>query len=261
VQNIIINLGANARDAMPEGGRMEVAVRRDQLEAGDALLTAFDLAPGPFAVLSVRDRGNGMSDEISARAFEPFFTTKPSGLGTGLGLASVYASAREHGGAVRLDSRVGEGTTVEVWLPLHQGSLAPPLPPPAMGPVAPATVLLVDDELVVRTLVREILTSAGHTVIEAEDGQAALAAFRGSDRAIEAVVLDMVMPRMDGLQSFRGLRALDPHIEVVICTGYAEEHAVEELRREGITAVLPKPFYADDLLRAVGEAIQRRRRR
>jgi two-component system cell cycle sensor histidine kinase/response regulator CckA len=257
VEQVIANLGVNARDAMPEGGTLTIAtanVSRAGLPA-----VGEDVLPAESALVSlaVTDTGTGMDEHVLAHLFEPFFTTKELGRGTGLGLATVYGIVRQSGGQIQVASRPGEGSTFTVYLPrleagVRTGAAAPAAPPPVPG--GSETVLVVEDEDAVRHLVCRVLRSKGYRVLEAPHAEAAVALSATADR-IDLLVTDIVMPGMGGTALAALLLAARPALRVLYMTGYAPE-AVE---RRGELAegdgLLEKPFSADDLARKVRDVL------
>jgi two-component system cell cycle sensor histidine kinase/response regulator CckA len=258
VEQVIANLGVNARDAMPVGGTLTIAtanVSRAGLPG-----TAEDVLPpeSNLVSLAVTDTGTGMDEHVLAHLFEPFFTTKELGRGTGLGLATVYGIVRQSGGQIQVASRPGEGSTFTVYLPRLEaggriGAAAPDPPPPVPG--GNETVLVVEDEDAVRHLVCRVLRAKGYRVLEAAHGEAAVALSAATAEPIDLLVTDMVMPGMGGTALAAQLLADRPALRVLFMTGYAPE-AVE---RRGELAegdgLLEKPFSADDLARKVREVI------
>ncbi|MDB5375236.1 MAG: domain S-box protein [Belnapia sp.] len=269
LENAILNLAINARDAMPEGGALRIHAEQARLDADD------DLPPGDYICISVTDTGVGMAPGVMARAFDPFFTTKPTGQGTGLGLSMIYGFVRQSGGDVRIRSAMGEGTTVRLCLPLHAAShlaatneaslgSAPEAPP---GPAAPAlpevpgaiageTVLVVEDEPVVRGVVIETLRDFGYQVLEAGDGRSALAVLR-SGRRLDLLVTDVGLPGgMNGRQLADHARELRPGLKVLFVTGYADAAGLAGEMLEPGMALITKPFAADMLGRRIRELIE-----
>ena len=242
VQQVLMNLCLNARDAMPDGGTLRVETTHAAALPGTA---PGDPAPaGGFARLSVSDTGVGMSAEVRAKVFEPFFTTKEVGKGTGLGLAVVYGAAAAHGGTVVCHSAPGEGSRFDVYLPCGPvGEAAPgpaaPAPPPDRG--HGETVLVADDERGVRELARAGLELHGYRVLVAADGVEAVDVFRREGESIGLVVLDATMPRMTGRQAFDAIRAISPRVPVVFASGYPAARSVPDPPPER-TAFLHKPY-------------------
>lgn len=251
---VLMNLCINAGDAMPNGGALRISVGR--ASSSDVDLDGTDMVSiGDVAVLRVVDEGVGMDATVRARAFEPFFTTKPRGKGTGLGLATAHAIVRDHGGHIRLDSAVGQGTTFEVILPCGDGR--PTVAPPnttRTGVQLHGVVLLADDETLVRTATRRVLEHAGLEVIEACDGAQAVDMYSSNTDRVDLVILDLDMPRMNGEQAFRRLHALAPELPVLISSGYIDGGRERSLREAGVDGLLHKPYDSSALLEAVRSA-------
>ncbi|MBS7600423.1 MULTISPECIES: PAS domain-containing protein [Pseudomonas] len=257
LENALLNLCINARDAMPGGGRITIETRH--LQADDQIAAHLDLPPGDYLALSVSDNGRGMSPQVLARAFDPFFTTKPVGQGTGLGLSMVYGFVRQSGGQVRVYSEPGQGTSVHLYLPrLDSASLPASEPlPVARTPreLRDMTVMLVDDEATIRMLVGEVLSDLGYTKIEFGDGHSALAALQNG-AAIDLLISDVGMPGgMNGQQLVAAARQLRPGLKVLFITGYAEQAVLGGGVFEPTTRVLSKPFSLDTLAQRIEEMI------
>jgi CheY-like chemotaxis protein len=258
LEQVVLNLAVNARDAMPEGGRLTIGVR--VAPAGSIVPPRPEPRDYDVVVLTVRDTGEGMTPEIATRAFEPFFTTKPAGVGTGLGLATVYGIVRQSGGEIDLATAPGAGTAFTIVLP----RIAPPAEQPASAGAAagdrpPATVLVVEDEASVRTLVRRVLEADGHVVLDAADATAAETLAEALGAAPDLLLTDLVLPGRSGAELARRLEARWPGLPVVFMSGYAPPEA-------GLDAVagerlfVAKPFSPDQLRRAVGAALEGYRR-
>jgi len=257
INQILMNLCINAADAMGHsGGTMSVAAREAVIGPDEHT----DLEPGHYVELSVTDTGEGMDVEILAKAFEPFFTTKPLGRGTGLGLSMVYGAVRNHGGAVTLDSKQGQGTRVAVLLPALQADteLAPPAPSlrAALTP-GQGLILLVDDERLVRNATSRLLMRCGYQVVMAENGEAAVAAYRERSDEIDLVLLDMSMPVMDGPETFHELKKINPAVRVLIFSGYSSDATTNELMGHGAVGFIQKPFSLAKLTDVVANALAR----
>ena len=251
LENALLNLCINARDAMPDGGRLTVETGNRWLDPRAA--RERDLEPGQYVSLCVSDTGTGMSPEVMAKAFDPFFTTKPMGQGTGLGLSMIYGFVRQSGGQVRIYSELDQGTTLCLYLPRHRGAAEAPegAPDPGEAPRARVgeTVLIVDDEPTVRMLVTEILEDLGYAAIEAADGASGLKVLQ-SDVRVDLLVTDVGLPGgMNGRQMADAARLSRPGLKVLFITGYAENAALGGGRLEPGMQVLTKPF-AVDLLAA-----------
>ncbi len=255
LENALLNLCINARDAMPDGGRL--VIEAANLTIDGPVASEEEIAPGQYVSISVRDNGTGMPADVVARAFDPFFTTKPLGMGTGLGLSMVYGFARQSGGQVRIYSEVGAGTTVCIYLPRYLGA-APPMeeaaaPLPPVGAVGLGeTILVVDDEAAVRVLMVEMLREMGFQVLEAGDGPRALQVLQRHP-AIALLVTDVGLPGgMNGRQVADAARELYPTLQVLFVTGYAENAVLGHGHLPSGMQVLTKPFE----LQAFGQRIQ-----
>ena len=257
LENAVLNLCINARDAMPDGGRITIETANKWLDVHSA--RERDLPPGQYVTLCVTDTGTGMAPEVAAKAFDPFFTTKPLGMGTGLGLSMIYGFVRQSGGQVRIYSELGQGTTMCLYLPRHAGDVldAEPQGPHATGTRAERgeTVLVIDDEAPVRTLVREVLEEAGFAVLEAGDGKAGLGIVQSNAR-IDLLVTDVGLPGgMNGRQVADAARVSRPRLKVLFITGYAENAVVGNGQLDAGMAILTKPFTMTSLEAKVREAI------
>ncbi|MBI4255732.1 MAG: PAS domain S-box protein, partial [Candidatus Rokubacteria bacterium] len=259
VEQIVLNLAVNARDAMPQGGRLAITTANVDLDA--AFVDAHPGAsPGPHAVLAVTDTGVGMSAEVLAHVFEPFFTTKEVGKGTGLGLATVYGIVKQHNGYVEVQSAPGRGTRVRIYLP-QVGEPVEGAGAPGGRRAGPAsttgTILLVEDQHEVRELAREILDAAGYTVLAAGDPQQALELARRHDGAIDLLLTDVVMPLMSGRELADRLTPGHPGMRVLYMSGYTDDAIVRHGALDADTVLLPKPFTPDSLARQVQEMLRR----
>jgi PAS domain S-box-containing protein len=249
LESVLLNLCINARDAMPDGGRLTIETNNTRMDARSARMR--DMQPGEYVAICVTDNGTGMSPEVIARAFEPFFTTKPIGQGTGLGLSMIYGFARQSNGQVRIHSEVGQGTTMRLYLPRHHGdAVAEPAPADlADAPRAAAgqTVLVVDDEPSVRMLITEVLEELGYAAVEAADGASGLAVLR-SDVRVDLLVSDVGLPGgMNGRQLADAARQFRPGLKVLFITGYAEKAVFQNEYLEPGMQVLSKPFALEAL--------------
>jgi len=254
LQSALLNLAVNARDAMPEGGLLVFSTRVVQL-AGPRPAES-PIGPGPHAEIRVSDTGMGMAPEVARRVFEPFFTTKEMGRGTGLGLAAVYGTVKSHNGSISVESAPGLGTLFRIHLPLvaHHGQ-APVVAPERAWVEGRGTVLLVDDQAEVREVTTSILDRLGYTVITAEDGVAALSLYDQHREVIRLVLLDVRMPRMDGAETLRRLRRLDPELPVVIVSGFGADRDLASIRGMGVQGVVEKPFTVSELSETMARAL------
>jgi two-component system cell cycle sensor histidine kinase/response regulator CckA len=248
IEQVLMNLAINARDAMPSGGHLVIETGNVELDETYAR-TNPEATPGPHVMLAVTDTGHGMDAQTMSRIFEPFFTTKEDGKGTGLGLATVYGIVRQSGGVVNVYSEPGRGTTFKVYLPRVEGAVEAEarvaLAPPAGGT---ETILLVEDAEALRLLVRELLESAGYKVLDAEAPDKAIALIQSTPGPIHLVLTDMVMPRMSGQEFAKRLAVLRPEARVVFMSGYSDQAVADQGMLEPGTPFLQKPFTLDALI-------------
>jgi PAS domain S-box-containing protein len=257
LENALLNLCINARDAMPHGGRLGIRTVNRVLNSAEAF--PLELRPGEYVCLSVSDTGTGMSEEVVQRAFDPFYTTKPLGQGTGLGLSMIYGFAKQSGGQVRIVSALGNGTTLDLFLPRHAdaANTSDVSRDFASAPRASAgeTVLIVDDEPSVRMLITEVLAELGYTAIEAAEGASALKVLQ-SDTHIDLLVTDVGLPGgMNGRQLADFGRTARPNLKVLFITGYAEKAAMGDVGLSAGMAILTKPFAMDGLATRIKELL------
>ncbi len=254
LEQVLANLAVNARDAMPSGGELAVEV-----SALDLTRAGSELKPGPYVALTVTDEGHGMDAEVRSHLFEPFFTTKEQGKGTGLGLSVVYGIVRQSGGEIQVESAPDRGTTFRILLPRVSEPVTNPPPPPggeaAVIPRGEGAVLLVEDESAVRAVARDFLHLFGYDVVEAASGEEALEMFQTHRAKLRAVVTDIVMPGMSGMDLARRLSALQLGIPILLVSGYAHDSFESaDLAREGY-AFLQKPYMLEDFGRKLAELI------
>jgi PAS domain S-box-containing protein len=249
LENALLNLAINARDAMPDGGKLTIETGNAHLDSAYVAARG-DLQPGQYVCLSVTDTGTGMDAETLVKAFEPFFTTKPIGQGTGLGLSMIYGFTRQSDGHARIYSEPGAGTTVKLYLPRHRGPIEEAGPASVLAAVPPAregeTVLVVEDEPVVRGLIVEVLRDLGYQALEADDGPAGLEMLR-SRRRIDLLVTDVGLPGLNGRQVADAGRSLRPGLKVLFMTGYAENAAFASGFLETGMSMITKPFAMEHL--------------
>jgi CheY-like chemotaxis protein len=240
---------------MPDGGTLRLSARTERLDA-NAALRIRDIQPGLYVVVSVADDGIGMSDDVKQRIFEPFFTTKNSGEGTGLGLAMVYGFVRSASGTIVVDSTPRSGTRFDLYLPASQSdaALKTPLPEILSKPSVPRaaherpTVLLADDEAGLREMLRMVLEHEGYDVLEAANGEEAIALVASHPHAITAVLLDVQMPVLGGLEAYARIRATVPHLPVILGTGFVGSAELSALRDAGADDLITKPYEMRALL-------------
>ena len=257
-EQVIVNLAVNARDAMPEGGKLRIETAN--IELGSAYAASHPgTTPGPYVALMVSDNGSGMSEAVKSHIFEPFFTTKEPGKGTGMGLATVYGIAQQSGGSIYVYSEPGYGTSFKIYLPRVEDETAAAAAsvPKAVTPTGSETILLVEDEPSVRAYAARILSEQGYVVLEAPGGAAALALVAAHPGPIDLLVTDVVMPGLQGHQLGKQLSDLRPDLRVLYVSGFTENSVVDHgVVGEGI-AFLPKPYTVDGLGRAVRLVLDR----
>ena len=244
IQNAFINLGINAGQAMIQGGTLTITVSNETLEKDFCLKCGFDLKPGEFVLVEVRDTGVGIPQKMLREVFTPFFTTKEKG--TGLGLSSVYGTVQSHQGGIFVESVVNQGTSFKLYFPVNK--------------IADAVfyesndninfngkVLFVDDEELIRLTVQPILEALGFEVILAESGCQAIEIYEQRQREIDLVIVDMIMPGINGDEVFYRLKSINPRVKVVISSGFSKNEDLQKLKKGGIAGFIPKPFRSHDL--------------
>jgi PAS domain S-box-containing protein len=250
LENALLNLAINARDAMPHGGRLTIGSTNVKVDEGDLVLSA-----GDYVLISVVDGGTGMSAEATSRAFDPFYTTKPFGEGTGLGLSMVHGFARQSGGDVRIETQLGKGTAIRVYLPRYEGIAEEPASGHEPVDVDRAhggeTIVVVDDEPMVRMLMTDVLTEAGYSVLEASDGPSGLKVLQ-SNAGVTLLITDVGLPgSMNGRQLADAARSARPDLKILFVTGYAESAVIGEGQLGSGMSVLAKPFAIDGFINKV----------
>ncbi len=257
LQSVFLNLGINASHAMPKGGALSIC--SECLELTDEYCHAcqFDLNPGGYIDLTVCDTGCGIPSRDLSHIFEPFFTTKQQGEGTGLGLAAVYGAVRQHKGVVKVYSQQGEGSCFHVLLPLTEKA-ADTLPEPAEAVIpGKGLVLLVDDEQIIRVAGQGMLMKLGYTVLLAENGRKALEVFSRNKEEIALVIIDMIMPEMNGRECFYALRKMSPEIPVLLASGFTKDEDLQELKAAGLNGFIKKPYSISKISRIIADILGR----
>jgi len=259
IQQVIMNLCVNARDAMPQGGTLTINLNKTELDAVGAKMHP-KAKPGSYVVISVADTGTGIPPELLDKIFDPFFTTKPLGQGTGLGLPTVMGIAENHGGFVHLESTVGVGTTFHVHIPSAPNESEGIENRKGMADLARGNgelILVVDDEAAVRKLAAAILNRNGYRTLTAAEGREGIAVFEHNRTSIKLVVSDLMMPLLDGPGMLRVLKQMQPDLKSIVITGLGEENRIAEARAAGADMILAKPFTADQLVMDVQQLLLR----
>ena len=256
LQQVVLNLAINARDAMPEGGTLTFRTRRQLLD-DEQLMAHPGSEPGVFVALSVTDTGVGIEKKNLRRIFEPFFTTKEEGQGTGMGLAMVYGIVKAHKGFIDVESDMGKGTTFTAYVPTTDAvpttTHAAKLPGRGHG-----RILVIDDEEVVRKLSREMLRRAGYDVVTVTGTTEAVTWYRAHPHEADLVIIDMVMPGKDGQECFKALQAIDPDVRAILSTGYGLDGHAQDALDSGMVGYVQKPYHMEDLVTAVADALEDR---
>lgn len=251
----ILNLGINARDAISLGGRISIGTRNVRVDQDFLSGNSVDIDPGEYVEISLSDTGMGMTQEVKDHLYEPFYTTKDIGQGTGLGLAAVYGTVKEHHGAILVASEPDQGTSFRIYLPLCEMPEAEVSDVEVQDFTGSGCILLVDDEKVVRETTSAMLQEVGYEVLVAPDGATALDFYRREGRRIQLVILDVVMPRMNGPDTFFALRDINPEIKVILSSGYSFETGAKELLDKGVFGFIQKPFRRNALYKVIKETI------
>lgn len=256
LENTFLNLALNARDAMPDGGELVFATTTLELDHEFCERSQFDITPGRYVRVSVKDSGVGMSPETKERIFEPFFTTKEKGKGVGMGLPAAYGAVKVHHGAIDVEGEPGKGSTFIVYIPtadlqedLQRSDIS--------GKHAPdgIRILLIEDDSTVRKTVARMLKDQGHNIVERADGAEAVEVYETDCREIDLVVLDMVMPRMGGRATFAALREVNPRVKVLLSSGYSLDSEARVILDEGALGFIQKPFTSAELAEKIAEVL------
>ncbi len=256
IDQVLMNLTTNARDAMPHGGVLTIATKYEEFKGQEGIIK-----PGSYALLSVSDTGEGIREENRKRIFDPFFTTKEVGKGTGLGLAMVYGIVKQHEGYIEVESKIGEGTTFQIYIPLCQGisdkkAIGGKDRPEQNQPLrGNETVLLAEDDDDVRGLSKSVLEMYGYTVIEARDGEEAVTEFIRNKDTINLLLFDLVMPKKNGYKAYEEIKQVNPHIKVLFISGYAANILQEKKILEGDIHYVSKPILPNVLMSEVREVL------
>ncbi|MFH0921498.1 MAG: CHASE4 domain-containing protein [Fibrobacterota bacterium] len=256
LQNAIMNLAMNAVDAMPKGGELTFASEVVTLGAAYLKTHPYKISAGTYVMLSITDTGMGMDEKVKAKLFEPFFTTKGPGKGTGLGLASVYGTVKNHNGSIEVYTELGKGTSFKIYLPLSKASDEAHALDTAPVHMGHGTILIVDDERLIRDMAAEILKEIGYTVLTAADGQAAVEFYRDHFKEIDLIILDLIMPKMGGVDCFFELKKINPGVRAIIASGYSANGDAQKMLSNGAKGFIQKPFDIPRLSKLIQDALQ-----
>jgi len=257
IENVILNLAINARDAMPDGGKLNITTLRTDLDRESCQEQSFNLSPGEYIKISISDTGCGMDRELKNLIFEPFFSTKELGKGTGMGLSTAYGSIKAHGGAIDVYSKQNEGSTFHVYLPLvHVKDEVSSSKKSKQIYYGHGVVLLVDDEISIVNSMSKSLTGLGYEVITACDGEQAVEKFLASKGDIDLVIMDLIMPKMSGAEAFRLMRMIDPDVNILISSGYSSDTEISQLISEGACGFIQKPFTMCSVSKIIAKILQ-----
>jgi len=256
IQNAFLNLAINARDAMPEGGSLTFATSNILLDHEYCNKQPYKIDPGMYLEVSISDTGVGMSREVLSKVFEPFFTTKPVGHGTGLGLAAVYGTVKDHQGSINVYSEPGLGTIFKLYLPVDYSSPECVIQnDECIASGKSGCILVVDDEAIIRSTAQALLVSLGYEVIEASDGDEALKIFMIEKERISAILLDIVMPKMSGREVYQHIREIDHGVPVIFSSGFSSDGIVSDLMDLGAAAFIQKPYRQSSLAKTLNEVL------
>jgi len=256
IEQVLVNLYVNAQQAMPGGGELTLKTRNVTLD--EAYVRNYKVKPGNYVMVSVTDTGMGIDERTKERIFEPFFTTREMGRGRGLGLASAYGIIRGHQGIINIYSEEGEGTTFNLFLPATDKAAVKETVPPKGLLEGSETILFVDDEDVIIDVNREILESLGYKVVAAKSGQEAIEIYRKLRGKIGLVILDMIMPGMDGEATYDSLRKINDDVRVILSSGYSKNEQAKAILEKGCQAFIQKPFSISDLSMTIRQVLDKK---
>jgi len=256
LQNAILNLSINARDAMPEGGTITISTINIELDRETIYLNSLTMNPGQYIEIDVTDTGSGIPKEIIPKIFDPFFTTKPPGKGTGLGLSGVYGTVTDHKGAITVYSEPGSGTIFKIFLPQTMLTSEKVNTSENIITKGSGCILVVDDESIIRNTAHGILITAGYEVILAEDGISGAEIYKTEMKRISLVILDMIMPKISGKETFQKLKSINPEVKVIFASGFNNEGSVQDILNSGARGFIQKPYMISEFTKLVDEVIR-----
>ena len=257
IQNALLNIAINSRDALLDGGDITFATRVVDLDDGFLARHPEGIVPGKYIEIAISDSGVGMTEEVQAHIFEPFFTTKKEGKGTGMGLAAVYGTVRSHKGAISVYSEPGHGSTFKIYLMQAEGAELQKQEPPVTAPAkGSASILIIDDEDIVRQALADMMKSLGYRPRLCKDGLEGVEYYKRNWQQIDLIILDMVMPELGGRDTFLALAQINPALKVIVSSGFSLNRSVQEVIDKGALGFLQKPFLLNDLAKRVADALK-----
>jgi CheY-like chemotaxis protein len=255
IEQVLLNLFVNAAGAMADGGRLSLTTKNATED--DMQTNLYKPKPGNYVLFTVTDTGTGMNEETKARIFEPFFTTKEMGRGTGLGLASAYGIVKSHGGYIEVDSKKGMGTTFKIYLPASQKPVDHHTDKRQKKVATGSeTILLVDDERMILEVGRQLLEAMGYEVLTAANGKQAVDIYETQKNDIDLLILDVIMPEMNGSAVYDRIKHINPKIKVLVSSGYSVQGQAEEMLGRGCNGFIQKPFHIGQLSKSIREVLQ-----
>lgn len=255
LQNVIMNIGINASHAMNDSGELKIETHNIIVDDIFCESNDFDIIPGEYIEIAIKDSGTGISIENLSKIFEPFFTTKESGKGTGLGLAAVYGTIQDHHGTINVFSDIGIGTSFHIMLPCSTSKVEYSRIESDII-MGSGLILLVDDEEMIRNTLKTLLEELGYQVLIAENGVKALTIFNKFKNTIDLVITDMIMPEMNGNELFTSLREIEPTTKVIISSGYTKDENINDLFAKGLIDFIKKPFNTNELSQIIAKALK-----
>jgi CheY-like chemotaxis protein len=255
LQNAILNIAVNSIDAMPEGGALTFVTDIVSLDEEFIDTRPYKIIPGKYLRISIADTGSGMDEEIRSRVFEPFFTTKELGKGTGLGLASTYGIIKNHEGYIEVESKKGKGTEFTIYLPSVDKPSKKTKTVSEKPQKGKGTILVIDDEELIRDIIKDILGELGYTTFTCVDGRQGIEYYKEHHKEIDLVIIDIVLPKINGYDCFVELKKINPHIKAIVSSGQATSDEVEKMIMEGALGFIQKPFEINYLSKMINEAL------